>query len=200
MSNHKKTRPQKLISKKFYIDKSIKRIDEYLEKNKFENEYINNEKIPLAKDLIYQSENIITNNLLPSKIHGDFILDNIIDTGEDFTLIDWRQDFSGDLYCGDLYYDLAKINHNLTVNHDIVSKGLFNYSPKNCYILCNSTLMKFKHLLHDFIKRKNFSLKKVKVLSSVIWINMAPLHEYPFNKFLFNFGKYNLHKELSNES
>ena len=34
------------------------------------------------------------------------------------------------------------------------------------------------------------------MLTSIIWINMAPLHEYPFNNFLFNFGKYNLYKNL----
>ena len=36
------------------------------------------------------------------------------------------------------------------------------------------------------------------ILTSIIWLNMAPLHEYPFNNFLFNFGKYNLHKNLNN--
>jgi len=45
-------------------------------------------------------------------------------------------------------------------------------------------------------KKNGYDLKKVEVLTSIIWINMAPLHEYPFNNFLFNFGKYNLYKNL----
>ena len=83
------------------------------------------------------------------------------------------------------------------VNHDIVDKKLYDSSPKNCHILCNSTLLRCKDLLHNFIIENGYDLKKVKVLSSIIWINMAPLHEYPFNKFLFNFGKYNLYKTLN---
>ena len=85
------------------------------------------------------------------------------------------------------------------VNHDIVDKKLYNSSPKDCYILCNSTLLRCKDLLHIFIVKSGYDLKKVEVLSSIIWINMAPLHEYPFNRFLFNFGKYNLYKALQND-
>ena len=135
-------------------------------------------------------------NGLPSQFHGDFILDNIIETNDGFCLIDWRQDFASDLEIGDIYYDLAKLNHNLTVNHDIVNKNLFNPSSDNCYILTNSTLNECKELLHVFIKDNWYDLKKVNILTSLIWINMAPLHEYPFNTFLFNFGKYNLYKNL----
>ena len=78
----------------------------------------------------------------------------------------------------------------------IVDRKLFNSSPEDCYILCNSTLIKCRNLLHDFIKENGYDLKKVETLSSIIWLNMAPLHEYPFNKFLFNFGKYNLYKNV----
>ena len=46
--------------------------------------------------------------------------------------------------------------------------------------------------------RRNADLNKVKLLTSIIWLNMAPLHEYPFNNFLFTFGKYNLYKNLKN--
>jgi aminoglycoside phosphotransferase (APT) family kinase protein len=133
---------------------------------------------------------------LPSQFHGDFILDNIIETDGGFCLIDWRQDFAGDLEVGDVYYDLAKLNHNLTVNHDIIGKNLFNPSSDNCYILTNSTLNECKELLHSFIKENLYDLKKVNILTSLIWINMAPLHEHPFNNFLFNFGKYNLYQNL----
>ena len=45
---------------------------------------------------------------------------------------------SGELRNGDLYYDLAKLNHNLTVNHDIVGKNLFNHVVP----LFGETLMK----------------------------------------------------------
>ena len=82
------------------------------------------------------------------------------------------------------------------VNHDIVDKKLFGPTPNNCYILCNSNLIRCREIFHKFIIENGYDLKKVEILSSIIWINMSPLHEYPFNKFLFNFGKYNLYKYL----
>ena len=51
--------------------------------------------------------------------------------------------------------------------------------------------------LHRRFKKHKYDLKKINLLTSIIWINMAPLHEYPFNNFLFNFGKYNLYKTLN---
>jgi NDP-sugar pyrophosphorylase family protein len=185
--------------REFYINKSFKRIDNYLAKNELEENLINEEETPTAKELIKESETKLIDNSIPSRIHGDFILDNIIDTKKGFSLIDWRQDFAGDLRTGDLYYDLAKLNHNLTINHEIINRGLYEHSSNNCHVLCNSTLIRFKSLLHKFIEDKGFNLGKVKILSSIIWINMAPLHEYPFSKFLFNFGKYNLYKELKKD-
>lgn len=180
---------------KFYIDKSFSRINQYLQHYEDPN-HINGENIPPINTLFKEINTNILCNGIPSQFHGDFILDNIIETSQGFSLIDWRQDFAGDLKTGDLYYDLAKLNHNLTVNHGIIEQGLYNHSSENCYILCNSTLLRCKDLLHNFIIENGYDLKKVKILSSIIWINMAPLHEYPFNKFLFNFGKYNLYKNL----
>lgn len=181
----------------FYINKTDKRINQYLGEKPDTSEIINGELIPSIRDILYKIDVEWLCKGIPVQFHGDFILDNVIETKNGFSLIDWRQDFANDLEVGDIYYDLAKLNHNLMVNHDIVDKKLYDSSPKNCHILCNSTLLRCKDLLHNFIIENGYDLKKVKVLSSIIWINMAPLHEYPFNKFLFNFGKYNLYKTLN---
>lgn len=52
--------------------------------------------------------------------HGDFILDNLLKTGMIYVRFDWRQSFGGLLKSGDIYYDFSKLNHNLTVNHEII--------------------------------------------------------------------------------
>jgi choline kinase len=179
----------------FYITKTKQRISQYLKHN-VENNQINGQYIHDAYDLIDSVDSDWLCDGIPSQFHGDFILDNIIETRDGFKLIDWRQDFAGDLKVGDLYYDLAKLNHNLTVNHDIVNRNLFGSSKENCYILVNSKLKECEEILHSFIIKNNLDLKKVKILTAIIWINMAPLHEYPFSNFLFNFGKYNLQKHL----
>lgn len=180
----------------FYITKTIQRVNQYL-KEIPEVNYINGEYIPSIYDLINSIDIEWLCEGIPSQFHGDFILDNIIETEDGFKLIDWRQDFAGNLEIGDVYYDLAKLNHNLTINHDLINKNLFNSLPDNCYVLTHSTLNECKELLHSFIKENRYDLKKVEILTSIIWINMAPLHEYPFNNFLFNFGKYNLYKNLN---
>ena len=68
--------------------------------------------------------------------------------------------FAGELEIGDIYYDLAKLNHNLIVNHSIVDQKQFDPSLKNCYILCNSTLVKCREILHNFITENGYDLKK----------------------------------------
>lgn len=181
----------------FYINKTKKRLSQYLNSNTDTTETINGVNTPSVYEILSSIDEEWLCNGIASQFHGDFILDNIIETEDGFTLIDWRQDFAGDLEVGDVYYDLAKLNHNLTLNHDILNRNLFNFSKEDCYILTNSKLNECQKVLHQFIIDKGFDLNKVEVLTSIIWLNMAPLHEYPLNKFLFYFGKYTLNQKLN---
>lgn len=180
----------------FYINKTKKRLAQYLNSSTDNTEIINGVSIPSVYEMLEKLDTKRLCSGTASQFHGDFILDNIIETEDGFTLIDWRQDFAGDLKVGDIYYDLAKLNHNLTLNHDILNRNLFNYTKEDCYILTNSKLNECQKVLHKFIVDKGFDLLKVEILTAIIWLNMAPLHEYPLNKFLFYFGKYNLNKHL----
>lgn len=184
------------VCKDFYINKTKKRILDYLKNQEDQETEINGVKIPNIYDLLENIDEDWLCDGIPSQFHGDFILDNIIEKNNKFTLIDWRQDFGGNLIVGDMYYDLSKLNHNLTVNHKIVNQGLFSHQKENCYILTNSKLSECKEILKRFAIDNGIDWKKIEVLTSLIWINMSPLHEYPFNVFLFNFGKYNLFKNL----
>ena len=161
---------------------------------------INNVNVGTVNDLF---DKIDFNNLFTdecSHFHGDFILDNIIKTEENYKLLDWRQDFGGELCNGDKYYDLAKLRHNIIFNHENVSNNLFEIKIKNDNVIvdlkCNYTLINQLKDFDDFVFDNNLDLKKIKILTALIWINMSPLHEYPLNEFLFNFGKYNLFLEI----
>jgi len=184
----------------FYIKKSLKRIDAYLDGKSDVEEKINGELIPSVKELFARIDIKKLCSGIPVRFHGDFILDNILETDTGFCLLDWRQDFGGDLSVGDIYYDLAKLNHNLTINHEIVNKKLFNHEAEDCYILCNSKLIECKSILKKFVLKNGLDYGRINLLTAIIWINMAPLHEYPFSKFLYNFGKYNLNKALNCEN
>ena len=180
----------------FYLDKTKSRVEKYLNGKDDKTCTINGIEVDPVVSLIDKIDKDWLCAGTPVQFHGDFILDNVLKTPDGFCLLDWRQDFGGNLETGDIYYDLAKLNHNLTVNHGIVESGHYGACISNCYILCNTTLSECQKLLHEFIIEKGYDLQKVKILTSLIWINMSPLHEYPFSKFLFNFGKYNLHQNL----
>lgn len=187
----------------FYITKTQNRVNKFLIENNIEDrdQIINGIPIKSIESLLNDVLNYNVCDGIPVKFHGDFILDNIIETKDSFMLLDWRQDFAGRTDCGDLYYDLAKLNHNLTVNHDIVNKNLYKININKdgdveCDILINSKLIDCSKILKQFVINYGYDYKKVKIITGLIWINMAPLHHYPFDQFLFYFGKYNLNKAL----
>ena len=190
---------------KFYFEKTRKRANDYLEKanDKDTETIINGMMVPAVHHMLDCIDKDWLCESTPSEFHGDFILDNIIKTESGYCLIDWRQDFSGSTSYGDLYYDLAKLNHNLIFNHENIKNNHFKIENKeneiSCDILVNFSLMENRHMFREFLIENDFDTKKVDVLTSLVWINMSPLHEYPLNKFLFYFGKYNLYKNIKEE-
>ncbi len=187
------------LCKKFYYDKTIERINQfYKNKNLSDTEnVINDQKIPKLSSLIAKINFDELSNQEPTLFHGDFILDNIIRVSKNkFKLIDWRQDFAGNIDVGDMYYDFAKLSHNLVVNHDIIDKNLFTIDIKNKNIDINinryQKLVDCENVLFDYLAKNDFDVKKVKTLRAIIWLNMAPLHHHPFDLFLFYYGKYEL--------
>ena len=187
----------------FYSGKTKKRIQEFYDLTGIEDQelVINGQEVPPLAEVL---EKIDFNRLADgrqSNFHGDFILDNIIRTPDGYILLDWRQDFGGLLSGGDMYYDLAKLNHNLTVNHDIVYNNLFTFKVRGNTIVCDimrsENLINCQKLLWEFIEKKRLDLKKVKILTAMVWLNSAPLHHHPYNLFLHYFGRLNLYKALN---
>ena len=189
------------ICEKFYYNKTINRINETL-KTVTDYGIINNLEIGTIQRILNQVnfDNLYTTE--HTNYHGDFILDNIIKTKTTYKLLDWRQDFGGELYSGDKYYDLAKLRHNIIFNHGNIDNNLFSVNVSsmndsvNVDLKCNYTLINQLNDFDNFLLENNMDLKKTKILTALIWLNMSPLHEYPLNEFLFYFGKYNLSLEL----
>lgn len=190
------------ICHEFYYDKTIRRINQYLDGEKDSYKLINGELIPDVFSLINCLDFEYLSRGKPVNFHGDFILDNILCHENEFCLIDWRQDFNGKINCGDLYYDLSKLNHNLILSHKILDNNLFTIENQN-EIRCDVNIpfinIKCKEIYENWLLQNNYDLNKINIITSLIWLNMAPLHVYPLNDFLFNFGKYNLYLNLKDK-
>ncbi len=192
------------ITYDFYFSKTIKRINEFQKTRSIIDkiDVINGLTIPKIEDLLNQIDFHKLSKCKPTTFHGDFILDNIISQDIDnYTLIDWRQDFGGQIEYGDQYYDLAKLSHNLVVNHEIIDNNNFLYKINednsiNVNIHRYQNLVECERVYFEKLEELGLDISKIKLLRSIIWLNMSPLHHHPFDLFLYYFGKYNLFIEL----
>jgi hypothetical protein len=188
----------------FYKDKTLMRVEKFLEKYKLKDEedYINGIMVPKMESLLSQINFSSIIGSVPTGFHGDFILDNILETLNGFTLIDWRQEFNGSIDAGDMHYDLAKLNHNLTLNHEMLYNNHYKIdftNGINCDVYMKKSLIDCKEVLKEFCNINQINFNSIELLTSLVWINMAPLHEHPLDMFLYYFGKYNLFISLTGE-
>ena len=181
--------------KRFYITKTLNRLSNltFLENEK---NLINGLQCKNIVNFIKElPENFLVNDTF-TKFHGDFILDNIIKTKDSFKLIDWRHEFDNELYYGDIYYELAKLRHNIIFNHSNILNGLFKIEYKNDQVIldikCNYFLIKQLEDFEKFVNENKYDMNKIKIITSIIWLNMSPLYDGKLSEFLFYFGKYNL--------
>lgn len=186
----------------FYYEKSLSRINYLYEKNNINDqiELINNIKTPKISSLFEQINWREINAGVPVNFHGDLHFENIIKKKNKIILLDWREDFSSIVNYGDIYYDLAKINHGLIIDHSLIKQSKFDVRIKKKNIKIKFIQSREnKHcqkLFFNFLKDNKYSLKKVKILTSLIFLNIAGLHHYPYSIFLYYLGKSSLYKSL----
>ena len=187
----------------FYYKKTVERVEKFLESRNVKDRklIINDDEVPTVKAMLKMIDFDWLCDTEQSGFHGDFILDNLLKSKSGYMLLDWRQNFGGLLKSGDLYYDLSKLNHNLTVNHEIVNSDLFKIEVEDDYVICDihrkENLVQCQKALFEFLEKNGYNVKKVKILTALIWLNMSPLHHHPFDLFLFYFGKLNLWRALN---
>lgn len=186
---------------KFYYDKTTERLYKFFADHTImdKEEVINGEQTPKIFDMISSIPKDYLCDVDPYNFHGDYIPDNVLSTENGFILLDWRQDFGGDIKRGDIYYDLGKLNHNLVFNHKLINDGHFSINKNGVVkveLLMSNNLYNCRKVLYDFLEQEGFCKDKVELMTAIIWLNMAPLHNYPLDVFLFYFGKLNLYYSL----
>lgn len=190
----------------FYRDKSLNRLSMFHESTGISDrtERINGYSVLSLQELfaLINWDELSTGR--PSGFHGDLHFDNTVipsdPTRGEFVLVDWRQDFCGRIEYGDQYYDLAKIHHELFLSHDQIKSDSyhverdgedvrFHYLTRSDYIGCQK-------IMEAWVARHGMDYRRVLILTHLIFLNMAPLHHFPFNHLLYYMGKLGLHQLL----
>jgi len=184
---------------KFYHTKTRQRIKQYF--RTFEQidqiEYINGLFTPKIEQILEKVDwKWLCVGLPTTRFHGDLHFENILDTQTGFIFLDWRQDFAGLTEYGDLYYDLAKLNHGIIISHELIDKNLFDHSVQrniiNFDFLQKNTSIKLEGRFKKFVKEHGYDYRKVQYLTYLIFLNIAALHHYPYSLLLFHLGKFGL--------
>ncbi len=174
----------------FYVLKTLDRLSAFNKKYPaFAPKTINGKAITRTFDQLYQSIDwkTITTEMLDLRaafIHGDLQFDNVIFDGNKFTFLDWRQDFAGSLNVGDVAYDIAKLKGGLLLNYDLIKKNQFTYVENGDDITINHT-PRAEHAEYLKLLNARFPNKFFDDIVTLIFLNMAPLHTAPFDKFLY---------------
>ncbi len=194
----------------FYKTKTMQRIESFYQITKLRDreETINGYKTPMLSKLLEQIDWAKLTDGVPVNFHGDYFIENIIfrtapkDGQGKFVLIDWRQNFGGIVEYGDIYYDLAKLNHGIKISHEMIRKRMYDVviDGENVSIQYGiyNNLVDCQDLLRSFVQKKGYDYKKVEILTALIYLNIAPLHAYPYNLLLYYLGKLYLHRTLRN--
>ena len=183
--------------KDFYFYKTKKRVAAFNEELKKLDtcKFINNKETKPINQIIDNLNWEDICNGLPSNYHGDFHFENIIyqKKSDKFIFLDWRQDFGGELKYGDIYYDFAKLLHGIIINHKVINEGKFviNIEEENAYydFYRLNSLIKCENQFILWLEENQFDVNKVIILTSLIFINISPLHHSPYDQLLLLLGK-----------
>jgi len=203
--NEKERVSFKKICMQFYRDKTYERVELFYKNFSREDgeETINGVDMPLLKDLLDSVNWDWLADCLAGRFHGDFHFENILWTtsSQKFTFLDWRQDFGGNISVGDIYYDFAKLLHGLIVSHELIAKNLYSveWAPSgiNFDFLRKQVLVECESYFSRWLEGNGYDTKKVRVMTALIYLNIAALHHNPYSLLLFALGKSMLKEELN---
>jgi len=192
----------------FYEAKTRQRLKMYFTKYAVSDaaSRINGKRIPATSELLGRVPWERLGDGIPCFMHGDLQFDNILydESTDAFTLLDWRQDFGGQVDYGDLYYDFAKLYGGIFLNYDYIKLNLLTYSESGEDIHFDFAQRfqtgAYLRLLSEHLRDRGYDVSRVKIIVALIYLNMSPLHHYPFDKMLYSLGRELLHAEVGNET
>lgn len=179
----------------FYDTKTESRLELFAKR--FEEKYFNsqfqiNGKVHPSFNSIYSSlkRDTLYDTVFNKNFHGDLQFDNIILNQGKYFYIDWRESFGDSLTAGDVYYDLAKLYGGIKIPYNLMKdeSNINLLESGDTVDYSYETLEGLKMIEQEFeflIEKYGYSFEKVKLITGLIYLNMAPLHDDKFSKLLW---------------
>lgn len=192
---------------KFYKDKTYNRVEQFYRNfEKIDNAtIINGVEYPTLQKMLDQVDWNYISKGLPGQFHGDYHFENIIydKKCDEFKLLDWRQNFEKSLDIGDIYYDFAKLNHGMIVCHELIAKDMYKatWEGEELFfeLIRKQSLVECENMFYEWLSRNGYDVKKVKIMTALIFLNICALHEYPYVLLLYGLGKQMLFEAIKQE-
>ena len=134
---------------------------------------------------------------IPCFFHGDPSPENILfDNQNNLRLIDPRPIFGNSNSIGDLYYELAKLDHALIVNGKLIRSNSYGYKLINgnqvkLWIKKIEEFTVFRNRIYQFCLSKNWSTKNLSLATALTLLSISTVHSNKkYNNFLLLAGKY----------
>lgn len=180
----------------FYRNKTQQRISQILENHE---RYpvvnsVNSRKVRNPREYLEMIDwDELAKNHVSSWIHGDLQFDNVvIQDNNGFLAIDWRHEFGNSIDIGDAYYDLSKLMGGCILDYSRIKANDFGieFNEKNVKITYPSVVDADEKIMRikSFSEENGFDGRKLDVLVPLIFWNMAPLHNGPFDLLLWYLG------------
>lgn len=181
----------------FYHDKTIQRYQMYIDKNEDNHKFINDQSCHSVGHYLHCMPWEKFTKGIAVLFHGDLQYQNVIyDKYGNYKLIDWRESFGTRNDYGDLYYDLAKLYGGVLLPYsriNDVSETFLENSDGCTYIIDRSkALSDLQPMFEEWVVNQGYDLERVKLLTALVWLNMAPLHVEPVDVFLFTHAQWML--------
>ncbi len=181
---------------RFYRVKTAERVAMFFRSTGFADvaHVINGIRTPSVAELLAMVDWKSLSQGIPVLFHGDPQPENVIvSEGGGITLLDWREDFAGLLDIGDLYYDLGKIYHALLISGEVIRGNQFEIHIAGDVVdlefRIRSNLYEFMNVFESIARQSGWDMARVKLMTGLIYLNIAPLHHTPYNNLLFFLGK-----------
>jgi choline kinase len=191
------------LTTSFYKNKSLGRLELFKNKTqiKYEEKLININGLDClsVNDIISGIPTSFFQEGTPSIYHGDLHADNVIIAVDSVVLIDWRDCFGDSMDIGDMYYDLAKFFHTLNFSVNAMDNNFFQCTEVEPHSFSLSHRIEYGQYdaveaFWHFCKENRLDKNRIRFISALVFINMAPLYSENLGKYLYLLGRYELNR------